>query len=326
VATKLIERIERAAGIPGLVEILADRLSPTDLSSLLLEVHRRRVGRIAPAKVLGQYESNRFVRPSGIDPAALADFDRLAFESLGSLGYEAVELSPVSPLGTVAAVATVDQNNVLTTSRTTEVVADATNSLALECAVRRRALLRSSPRDISRVRLCASHRLVRGQLFDGPARWPHFRLLALTTAGRDEGSFRFETTSLREELGALLGLLARARDAGPALSDVRLTITELADGMRKPVLQEQVLAPLAERFPDVAVAFDDEREGGRGYYVGACFHIHGTLPDGRRLQLGDGGFTTWTAQLLGNAKERLLIASLGIERLCAPSDAGEPAS
>jgi hypothetical protein len=316
-ATKLIDRIERAAGVSGLVEVLADRLSPTDLASLLLEVHRRRVERIAPAKVLGQYDSNRFVRPSAVDPAAVADFDRLAFESLRSSGYEAIELSPVSPLGTVSAVATVDQNNVLTTSRTTEVVADATNSLALECAVRRRALLRSDPRSTSRVRLCASHRLVRGQLFDGPAMWPHFRLLALTTAGRDEGSFQFETTSLRDELGALLSLLARVRESGLALSDVRLTITELADGVRKTVLQEQVLTPLAERFPDIAVAFDDEREGGRGYYTGACFHIHGTLPGGRRLQLGDGGFTSWTAQLLGNRKERLFIASLGIERLCA---------
>lgn len=315
-ATKLIERIERRAGIPGLVEILADRLSPTDLSSLLLEVHRRRVGQLAPATVLGQFETNRFVRPAGVDPAALADFDRLAFAALRASGYEALELSPVSPLGTVAALASVDQNNVLTTSRTTEVVADATNSLALECAVRRRALLRADPRNPSRIRLCASHRLVRGQRFDGPAMRPHFRLLALTTAGRDEGSFRFETTSLRDDLGALLSLLAQAKESGFEVSDLRLTITELAGGMRKPALQEQVLTPLATRFPEVAVAFDDEREGGRGYYVGACFHVHGTLRDGRRLQLGDGGFTTWTAQLLGNKKERLLISSLGIERLC----------
>jgi hypothetical protein len=31
--------------------------------------------------------------------------------------------------------------------------------------------------------------------------------------------------------------------------------------------------------------------------------------------LVDGGFTNWTQQLLSNAKERLLISGIGIERL-----------
>jgi len=35
---KIVERIEREAGAPGLVSLLAERLTPTDLQSLLLEV------------------------------------------------------------------------------------------------------------------------------------------------------------------------------------------------------------------------------------------------------------------------------------------------
>jgi hypothetical protein len=38
----ILHRIEREAGVPGLVDVLAERLAPADLSSLLLEVFRRR--------------------------------------------------------------------------------------------------------------------------------------------------------------------------------------------------------------------------------------------------------------------------------------------
>jgi hypothetical protein len=33
------------------------------------------------------------------------------------------------------------------------------------------------------------------------------------------------------------------------------------------------------------------------------------------LEVGDGGFTDWTAQLVGSRKERLLASGLGIDRL-----------
>ncbi|NUW41982.1 hypothetical protein [Nonomuraea rhodomycinica] len=51
-------------------------------------------------------------------------------------------------------------------------------------------------------------------------------------------------------------------------------------------------------------------------YRDACFEIRATTPAGDDLNLGDGGFVTWSADLLGNAKERLLISGLGLERLC----------
>lgn len=41
--------------------------------------------------------------------------------------------------------------------------------------------------------------------------------------------------------------------------------------------------------------------------------------------MADGGFTTWTADLLSNAKERLLISGLGIERLCGLFARASPA-
>lgn len=39
--------------------------------------------------------------------------------------------------------------------------------------------------------------------------------------------------------------------------------------------------------------------------------------DGGLHEVGDGGFTDWTAQLLGDAKERCLISCVSTERLAA---------
>ena len=75
----LLERILRQVNSPELLEILAESLNPTDLQSLLLEVYRRRAAHLTPADLLAQYEHNRFVRPSPVDPLAIMELDRLAF-------------------------------------------------------------------------------------------------------------------------------------------------------------------------------------------------------------------------------------------------------
>ena len=112
-------------------------------------------------------------------PVALLEFDRLAYSLLPS-GFEPVELSSVALLGVCSVLGAVSQNNVVSTVRNTEVCSDSTNVLALECARRRRLALRDDARAPDRVKLCASHRLIRAQRFDGPASFPHFRLLAVT--------------------------------------------------------------------------------------------------------------------------------------------------
>jgi hypothetical protein len=297
-----LARILREAGAPGLLTALTERLSPTDLQSLLLEVYRRRAGQVTPSRLLEQYTRNRFTAPSALDPAELARLDLLFQERLAAYGFAFLALSPVCPLGTNSAVATVDQHKVLTTVRGTEVVADATNVLALECAARRRGLPRG---DRTRTRLAASHRVVRAQPFDGPGMSAHFQLLGLCTAGRDEGSYGFETAALAEHIGVHLDIL-RTRVRAP-----RVTVTDLG-GRRDAV--DAVLRRLAAEHPEASFGFDDDRAGGRGYYTGACFAI-GT--EGDPVGLVDGGFTRWTAELLGNAKERLLISGLGVERLGA---------
>lgn len=313
----MLERIQREAGIPELIDALVERLAPTDLQSLLLEVYRRRAVGVHPSQLLERYEQDRFVRPSDLAPCVLADIDRLVWSLLPD-HYTAVELSPVCPLGTNATVAPVDQNKVVTTIRNTEVVADATNVLALECASRRRLLLRLDPQNRERVRLCASHRVVRGQAYQAaPGVLPHFRLLGLCIAGRDEGSFQFETTSLVEQIAFYLKLLREVSRLGYLAHHLRVTLTDLEQGRREQVLDAQVLKPLMVNHPGVLCELDPDRQTGRGYYVGACFHVYATNVAGTEFELIDGGFTTWTQQVLSNSKERLLISGLGTERLCS---------
>src|SRR2546425_335653 len=132
--TQIIDRIEREAGVPDLANILTNRLAPTDLQSLLLEVYGQRAKRREPRALLEDQVSNRFIRPSTTSPARLLDWDRVAFSRLPKV-FQPIELSPVCPLGTVSALSPISQDWTVSTIRNTEVVSDSTNVLALEGAI-----------------------------------------------------------------------------------------------------------------------------------------------------------------------------------------------
>jgi hypothetical protein len=315
----LIERIVRASGVPDLVQVLTDRLEPTDLQSLLLEVYRRLALKTTPARLLDQYQNNRFVAPSPLDARKLIQFESLAWSLLPQT-YAGIELSPLCPLGTNSAVASVGQNKVVSTIRNTEVVADATNVLALEAAVRRRSLRSVADRCHEPVLLAASHRLTRAQVFGGPKSFAHFRILGLCAAGRDEGSFEFESSRLFEQLEYYLTLLERLAAAGSPLARFRVAVTELADGRLAKELENRVLAPLSNRFSEAQLHFDPSRTSGRGYYEGFCFKVHAADREGHEIEIGDGGMTNWTQKLISDRKERLLISGLGVDRLCLAPD------
>ncbi len=312
---KITERICREIGIEGLVEALSIRLSPTDLQSLLIEVYRRRAEALTPRDLLDQYQHNRFVQPAQASPIAQLDFDRLAY-SLLPPGFEGIALSPVAPLGSCSVVSTVSQNVTVPTIRNTEVCSDATNVLALECALRRRQILRDSPRAADRVKLGTSHRQMRAQKFEGPASFQHFNIFTLCTAGRDEGSFKFGIEALLEQIDFYVRLLDKAGELGYTIVDVRVSVTAL-DERRIDTLQTNVVDVLSARHPNIRVQLDQGRQSGRGYYTDTCFTIRAVNPAGDDLLLVDGGFTTWTQQLLSNRKERLMTSGLGSERLCA---------
>ncbi len=308
---KIVQRIEAELQSPHLFENLVEKCSFPDLTSLLLEVYREKTKKVTPKLLLQQYTNNRFVQPAKANVCEALKFDLFAATLLPK-DFEMIELSPLAPLGANSVIASVDQNNALSTIRNVEVCSDPTNVLALESAARKQRLKKDGV-DQSKVKLCASQRVVRCQKFEGAAFFSHFRLLALTTAGLDVGSFIFETESLFEQISFFIQLLLQSHELGIKVRDLSVHVTAL-DESRMDVLQQKVLNRLAEQ-GSVIVEFDQKRETGRGYYCDACYHIFAKDAAGNDLLLVDGGFTNWTRQLLSNQKERFLISGLGSERL-----------
>jgi len=311
--TEIIDRIERELGVPGVAAMLAERLEPSDLQSLLLDVYRRIAARRQPAAVLADYAANRFVRPSSISPAQLLAWDVLVLSKLPP-ECELVELSPVCPLGTCSVVADIGQDRSIATIRNTEVVSDSTNVLALEAACRRRDLLRADPRSSSAVHLAASHRLVRGQRYRDPRLASHFRVFSLCSAGRDRGDFRFESAALALHIDFYLSAI-RAH-LGTSIP-LRLSLTVFESARPFAAAAEELLASVRGRFVDVDAVLAPERQEGRAYYRHLCFWIHAADDAGHTVQLVDGGAVDWTQRLLSNAKERLIVSGIGSERLCS---------
>ncbi|WP_431905202.1 hypothetical protein [Micromonospora carbonacea] len=291
------------AALPDDVRETLATLPAADLTTLLLSLARTRAARVRPAEVLRRWREDRFVSPADTDPRASAAVQALLWELLPA-EVAGVELSPVAPLGTCTAVGPGSQDRIVTAIRPVEVVSDPTNALAVEAADRRRRGDRQGA-----VHLAASHRVLRAQRF-GPAMQAHFRLFALVSSARDTGSGRTQARLLTLHLAYWQRVLARLTpSAAPTL---RFTV--LGSPVLRERLDDTVRPALAAG--GVPLAEEPDRTRGRGYYVDAALRItatHGSEP----VELGDGGFTTWTAQLTTDAKERCLTSCISVDRLTA---------
>ena len=292
--------------MPTLVDALSAQVSGTDLTSLLLEVMRRRAADATPAQLLQRYASDRFVA------APIASFGSLRHAEDALLAacpatVDVLALAPLVPLGTHSAIATVDQNKVVTSTRSTEVAADPTNALALEASARRIAALRRDPKSAEVVRLGASQRVVRAQHVSGPGRFAHFQLFGFVTAGRDTGGRAFEAASASEHL--LIHTRALASLGAQAIA---VSLTDFSGGRGAPIAAA-VRGALAN-MQAVSCIDDPERSSGRGYYRDFCFKVHAQF-GADPFETSDGGCVDWTQRLVGSAKERCLISGIGIDRL-----------
>lgn len=310
---RILARILRERGLPTLLDVLAHDLPPTDLLSLLLAVFHRRARHQTARRVLEAYRRDPFVRLATVSPRDLLELDQLAL-SCAEPAFTALELAPLAPLGTSSALAPVDQNRVVTTIRNTEVVSDSTNVLALECALRRRAQRREPGVD-GPVHLCASQRLVRAQHYTAPNMRAHFRMFSLCTAGRAAGATGFETAALLAQLTFHLSFMKAATAAGYHLARPRVAFTPLADDRAQAALEAHVLAPLSVAHPTAHLVVDPDTATTRGYYQWVRFQIYAADAQGSEHMIGDGGFTTWTQQLLSDHRERLLTSGIATERI-----------
>lgn len=280
---------------------LTDGLSASDLQTLLLAVARSRAGAVRPADVLRRWRQDRFVRPAAVDPRVFGAVEARLWDLLPA-EVDAVELSPVVPLGSCSALGPVSQNRILTTTRGTEVLSDATNALAIEAADRRRSS--------GAVHLAASHRHLRTQQFaEG---WSaHFRLFALVSSARDTGSAATEARLLTLHLGYWRRVLAALVPA--AAPSLRYTL--FGGRAVRDRLHDTVLPALGTDVPVVVpVVEEPDRDRGRGYYTDVALRLTAEIGD-TTVELGDGGFTPWTARLTNNAKERCLVSCVSLDGL-----------
>lgn len=292
-----VERVWRSMP-DGARERLESLMPPSDLRSLLLSVASARAARVRATDLVAKWRRDRFVRPSSCDPRQVSAVEARLWQLLPD-AFTGIDLSPVAPLGSCEAVAGVSQNRIVTTMRLSEVVADCTNALAIEASVRRL----DQPRD-GQVHLATAHRQLRAQVF-GPGVAAHFRLFALVSSARDAGSVRTEMDLLRVHLAFWIAVLETIPDHKP---QIELTVFD------QPILAARLGdTVLADSRSDlVQLVHKPLRQRGRGYYTVLGMRL---AADSGGLEIGDGGFTNWTAELTGNAKERCLVSCIATERL-----------
>jgi hypothetical protein len=272
---------------------LAKGLAASELWSLLLGVAEQRAAQRSAALVLHQWETDRFVCPAYIDQRTLNQLDSHLL-SVAS-GFEALELSPLAPLGSCSAIALASQNKIVSTIRGTEVVSDPTSLLALESARRLRKNVRQT------VKLTTNHRCVRAQAVPKLAGYAaHFRLFCITSAGHERKDQGFLVESLSEHIQTHLSALNRLEQHGYGFPDrsVKILVTperrtlgeRIASGVGGPILIE-------------TLAHD--------YYDGLRFMISARSSSGEHLPLIDGGAFDWLRKLTSNNKLVFVASALG---------------
>lgn len=281
-------------------------LAPSQSTRLWLELARSQVARRRPADLVRQFEQDSFVAPAPVGQRVLHRVDGLWLEA--ARDYQAVQLSPVAPLGSCSVVAPTSQDRTLTANRATEVVSDPTNVLALECT---RVLKREACEQRS-VRRCTVHQVLRAQKLppvDGYTQ--HFRMACLMEAGPARPNDQFEVEAVLRALGVFESVLEAA-----------VSSTEHALPPRHLTVRAEPGSPLGERVSEGirASCIDLEvRMAGPppSYYDGLRVTLDVTTGSGDVLPLGDVGRFDWVARLASNRRMRCVAAGFGLQLLLA---------
>ena len=288
----------------ALFDQLANGLAGSELQSLLLEVTHARAQARGAKDLAAQYARDPFCAPAGVDLRAMRAVDGHLLAAAGR--FEAIELSPVAPLGACSVVGPTHQHRVLSALRSTEVVSDPTNVMALECAHRLRL------RPAGDVHLATSHRVVRAQPVPRlPGHAQHFRLFALASGGVERQDHAFTIATLALHVRTLLDGLARLEQHGYAIGRRRVEILasprKMRIGERLAALLQAELAPLEHPY----------------YSSGLRYRIWVAAPDGEELPLGDGGSFDWLDRLAANRRAVFIGSGLGSQLIAlrfAPED------
>lgn len=307
-SSAIVEKIVQRTGYPGLLSLLAEGLSGSELNSLLLEVFNQRTASMSPAELLGLYRQNRFVKPADLPVIPLRKMELDLLQRFADASFQPIELSPVSLLGSCSVVAPADQKKILTALRGTEVLADATNAIALHVSdlKKTKQWIPSSPED--RIRFSAMQRHIRTQAISSKGFTPHFKIACLVTCGTDTGNYTFEKESLAEHIAVMTSLY---RDYHK-VDKVQFRLLRRQGYTLADKLLTEVRSHVLQKNPDVVVDIVSEPVKAISYYKGIQYKID-IWVKGKQYEIGDGGFVDWTQQLLQNKKERMLSTGIGFE-------------
>ena len=308
---KIIDAIVKKTKIPNLISLLVDRLSFGELQSLLLRIFELKTTKKDHSIILNEYRSNRFAQPSDVNPTIHRNLELSIFSLLPD-DFELIELSPLTPIGTTSILTPIHQNNVVSTIRNMELAADTTNILALECAKRRDMRLKKARKSLNTIKLCSSQRLLRGQPFENKNFSAHFNVVALCTAGKDEGNDKFEMINLEEHILFYVNML----DKIIVKSEVKNINVKFFEYGRfdNSGLIANIKSKLAQR-KHIHFKIEKNSEFGKNYYSRLRFMISVVNRSNQEFDYIDGGFADWTSRLLNNKKERLLTSGIGTDFL-----------
>lgn len=280
---------------PAAYDALTRGLPASRVWSLLLGVAEARAAGRRSADLVEQWERDRFVQPGIVDQRSLIDIDGHLLRAAAA--FDAIELSPVAPLGVCAIMGHASQNKVLSALRGTEVVADPTNVMALECARR----LRRTPATI--VRLATSHRCVRAQpLPKGRGFTASFRIFCLASAGFERQHHACLVDAMTEHITTMIQALDRLERHGFAFPERRITLLTRED---KAALGDRIVARLGETA--IARALLDHPY----YNQGLRFQVAARSSDGLEVPLIDGGAFDWVARLTSNRRAVYVASGFG---------------
>jgi hypothetical protein len=289
------DRTWARGGLPPEVrDALASGLPASEVWSLLLGVMESRAKVRTPASLREQWARDRFVQPCYIDQRLLVEMDGHLLAAAAA--FEAVELSPLAPLGVCAAVALASQNKIVSTTRGTEIVSDPTNVLALECARRLRE------NSAQAVRLTTCHRVTRAQAVPNrPGFAAHFRMFCLASAGHERENREFLAGELACHINTQLAALDRLEQHGYSFP-----------GRKVRVLATPANARLAEGIGTMVRSAPVEHQAlEHPYYDGIRFMIDVRAPNGVEVPLIDGGAFDWLRTLMSNGKIVFVASGMG---------------
>ena len=303
--SSIMDRILTQLGDPALISKLS-ALSKPDFYSLLLGIFREQSDEITPVELLKSYQTNRFSKPSEIEPIAYHLLEAELLSIARKQDIKGILLSPSAPFAASSAFGCVDQNNVVSAMRGTEILSDPTNMLAIIVAER----LKNKNLDNSEpIHFCTTARVLRAQVFPNTKRhFTHFGIFCIVSSGKDSGAYKCEKDLLVRQLVYYKSLLIEKYNAAISVVIRKRRGYADSDGFFNSMIK-LVKAEL----PDVPVSFDSEFED-NNYYKG----LHITMfmeKDNEKVEIGDGGFVDWIQQMTNNKKERCLISGIGIDRL-----------